>query len=103
VPETRFRPIDYRVALATADTEYSFILPEGGQKAMLRLADATKTFRWSTRQGVVQATSGDNGVPAAAGEVVTFDGPLHKTTIYVAHSDAAAQQAVVALEKRNTP
>lgn len=78
------------VAMAAADTQYSWTIPTGTKSFLLKLQDTTVAWRFSSVAGEVAAVGG--GTPLAAGEAIEFnEGPFIGNVIYFAHSAAGAQ------------
>ena len=81
----RYRAIDGSTGLTLADTEYEYRIGEGMAEVSFRLSDATASWRWSSKPGVV---AGGEGFPMAAGEAQSFPGPMVAQTLYFAAGTA---------------
>lgn len=84
------------VAMASADTQYSWAAPEGVRGVSLRLQDTTVAWRWSNSASVVALTLGTMGFPMLAGESIVERGPVAGTAIYYFASSVAGQTMQVA-------
>ncbi len=76
------------LALTSANTEYQLSLPAEAQNIRLKLADATKTWRYSSTIGLV-ASSAAGTCPVAAGAEILLDGPISGQVLYIAGADAS--------------
>ena len=79
---------DENLVLATPATAFSFLVPEGAKEVLFRLADSTVAWRWSTRESEIDA---GRGMTMLQGEAVTWDGPVSKQTIFVAHDGTGSK------------
>lgn len=91
----RYKFVRTEVVAAAADTQYSFIVPEGAINLEIKLADAAIAWRWSHQAGEVATPT--SGHPMAAGTGIG-SGTVehHKQTIYLAHSDGSSQTFKIA-------
>lgn len=92
MPKWAHYPADVRsdeVAMATADTEYSWAIPNGCREFALTLQDSTIPWRYSAETGEVAAVGG--GTPRAAGQSIEYNAGFYDGTVYFAHSAGAAQ------------
>lgn len=82
--ENRHTVVFGTVAMTTANTEYSLVVPKDARELAMKLEDATKAWRLSATSGVVAA----GGFPLVAGESASFVEGLAAQTLYFACSTA---------------
>lgn len=86
------KAISVEVAMASANTQYSYTFPASAREIMVTLKDSSVAFRVSFEAGEV--ASGDRYHNVAAGGSFSIDGPLKSNLLYFA-SSTATQVAVI--------
>ena len=91
----RYRIATAEITMATADTEYSWVVPERARDIEIKMSDTSVAWRWSDRTGVVSTPTGGHPVPA--GGAFGDEGVEHgRQTLYFGHSDGSTQTLKIA-------